>query len=98
MSDILRRMPKLPADPQRMPVEVRLRRVNCHHAEPCPPEGQEREWWDRLKEALGTASNEFVEVALHQLIAAARLPLGKQVRVPSASHRERFYLVEPPAF
>jgi hypothetical protein len=56
------------------PVRVRLRRVNCDHALPYPPDGQAREWWQRLKSALGTTSSAFVEASLYQLIAAARLP------------------------
>ena len=56
------------------PVRVRLKRINCDYAIPYPPDGQAREWWQRLKSALGTASSAFVEVSLHQLVAAARLP------------------------
>lgn len=56
------------------PVRVRLRRINCDYARPYPPDGQSREWWHRLKNALGTTSSAFVEASLHQLIAAARLP------------------------
>ena len=56
------------------PVRVRLKRVNCNHAIPYPPDGQAREWWQRLKNAFGTASSAFVEASLYQLIAAARLP------------------------
>jgi hypothetical protein len=55
------------------PVRVRLRRINCHHARPYPPDGQSCEWWQRLKNALGTSSNHFVDASLQQLIAAARL-------------------------
>ena len=36
------------------PVRVRLKRVNCDQAIPYPPDGQSREWWQRLKNALGT--------------------------------------------
>ena len=55
------------------PVRVRLKRVNCDQAIPYPPDGQSREWWQRLKNAaLGTPSSAFVETSLHQLIAAAR--------------------------
>jgi hypothetical protein len=39
-----------------------------------PPDGQAREWWQRLKNAFGTASSEFVQASLYQLIAAAPLP------------------------
>jgi hypothetical protein len=56
------------------PVRVRLKRINCDHARPYPPDGQSREWWERLKNAFGTSSSAFVEASLHQLIAAARLP------------------------
>jgi hypothetical protein len=58
----------------RAPVRVRLRRINCSYARPYPPDGQAREWWQRLKNARGTASSAFVEASLHQLVAAARLP------------------------
>ena len=56
------------------PVRVRLKRVNCDQAIPYPPDGQTREWWQRLKNALGTRSSAFVAASLQQLIAAARLP------------------------
>jgi hypothetical protein len=56
------------------PVRVKLQRVNCDHAIPYPPDGQTREWWQRLKNAFGTASRAFVGASLQQLIAAARLP------------------------
>ena len=56
------------------PVRVRLKRVNCDQAIPYPPDGQTREWWRRLKNAMGTSSSAFVAASLQQLIAAARLP------------------------
>src|SRR2546430_10482675 len=56
------------------PVKVRLKRVTCDHAIPYPPDGQAREWWQRLRNAFGTASSAFVQASLYQLIAAARLP------------------------
>ena len=56
------------------PVRVRLKRISCVQAKPYPPQGQERQWWQQLKEALGTTSSAFVEASLYQLIAAARLP------------------------
>jgi hypothetical protein len=64
----------IPADKQATPVRVRLKRSTCNHARPYPPEGRGREWWDRLKNAMATPSSAFVEAALHQLIAAAKLP------------------------
>ncbi len=57
-----------------VPVKVKLKRVNCDQAIPYAPDGQSREWWQRLKNALGTPSNSFVAASLQQLIAAARLP------------------------
>jgi hypothetical protein len=48
--------------------------VTCSEAIPYPPAGQAREWWQRLKNAFGTASSAFVGASLQQLIAAARLP------------------------
>ena len=56
------------------PVRVGLKRINCDHAQAYPPDGQGREWWQRLKSAFGTASSAFVDASLFQLIAAARLP------------------------
>jgi hypothetical protein len=55
-------------------VRVRLKRMSCVQARPYPPDGQALEWWQRLKNALGTSSSHFVEASLQQLIAAARLP------------------------
>jgi hypothetical protein len=56
------------------PVKVRLRKISCEHARAYPPDGHGREWWQRLKDAFGTGSSEFVDASLAQLIAAARLP------------------------
>ena len=58
------------------PVKVRLKRLNCNEAIPYPPDGQAREWWQRLRNAFGTASSAFVQASLYQLITAARLPGG----------------------
>jgi hypothetical protein len=55
-------------------VRVGLKRVTCDRAIPYPPDGQAREWWQRLKNAFGTTSSAFVNASLQQLIAAARLP------------------------
>jgi hypothetical protein len=47
-----------------------------------PPDGQHKEWWQRLKSALGTASSDFVNASLFQLISAARLPRsGSEIAV-----------------
>jgi hypothetical protein len=63
-----------PVETGKAPVRVRLKRLNCNEAIPYPPDGQAREWWQRLKNAFGTASSAFVGTSLQQLIAAARLP------------------------
>jgi hypothetical protein len=39
------------ASKQPAPVRVRLRRLNCNEARPYPPNGRDREWWQRLKNA-----------------------------------------------
>jgi hypothetical protein len=57
-----------------LPIKVRLKRLSCNEAIPYPPDGQAREWWQRLRSAFGTASSAFVQASLYQLIAAARLP------------------------
>jgi len=56
------------------PVRVKLRRVSANVAKAYPPDGLQKEWWGRLKKALGTRSSAFVDASLHQLYAAARLP------------------------
>lgn len=57
-------------------VRVRLKPINYREAQSYPPKGQQKEWWQRLKSALGTASSDFVNASLVQLVSAARLPLG----------------------
>src|SRR5215211_8081034 len=75
MSVASRQAAKEIATPQAVgQVRVRLKRVNYYKAWPYPPDGQARQWWHRLKDALGTTSSPFVEASLHQLVAAARLP------------------------
>ena len=66
--------PSVASGKVRAPVRVKLRRKNCEQAIPYPPDGQARDWWYRLKNALGTSSSAFVEASMYQLIAAARLP------------------------
>lgn len=65
------RGPRLPK-----PVRVRLRRINANVEKPYPPAGEAKEWWSRLKAAMGTASSDFVSQTLYQLQTAARLPCG----------------------
>jgi hypothetical protein len=61
---------------RRTPVRVKLRRINCDEAQAYPPDGSNKDWWDRLKKALGTSSSAFVDASLVQLQRAARLPSG----------------------
>ena len=56
------------------PVSVKLKRISSEVARPYPPDGLPREWWQKLKQAFGTASSAFVNASLAQLIAATRLP------------------------
>jgi hypothetical protein len=60
--------------PRRSPVRVRLKRINANYSKPYPPDGLAKEWWDRLKKALGTSSSHFVNATLLQLQNAARTP------------------------
>jgi hypothetical protein len=58
------------------PVRVRLKPISYREAQAYPSDGQHTEWSQRLKGALGTASSDFVNTSLVQLVSAARLPLG----------------------
>jgi hypothetical protein len=62
--------PALPSDNE----TISCRPIGQLEAIPYPPDGQTREWWHRLKNALGTRSSAFVAASVQQLIAAARLP------------------------
>jgi hypothetical protein len=81
-----RAVTRVPEGNARAPAKVRLKRLNCNEAQAYPPDGQQKEWWNRLKAALGTASSDFVSASLVQLVSAARLPLGgiSQVAVNAA--------------
>jgi hypothetical protein len=65
-----------PRLPRPKPVRVRLRRINANVEQAYPPTGDAKEWWARLKAAMGTASSDFVSQTLFQLQTAARLPSG----------------------
>jgi hypothetical protein len=58
------------------PVQVKLRRLSANHAQAYPPDGETEVWWGRLKNALGTSSDAFVDASLRQLQSAAQLPNG----------------------
>lgn len=65
---------QVPIKTSTAPVRVHLQRINCNLSKPHPPDGMQRQWWSRLKSALGTASSDFVNASLIQLQTAARLP------------------------
>jgi len=55
-------------------VRVKLQRVS--YSKPCPPDGHNELWWNRLKTVLGTSSSDFVDATLVQTQNAARLSCG----------------------
>jgi hypothetical protein len=59
---------------RKVPVRIKLERINCDVGKLLPPDGSHQEWVGRLQAALGTATVEFVDATLYQLQAAARLP------------------------
>ena len=65
---------RLPARSKKVPVRVKLERINCEVGKLLPTGVDRQAWIGRLKAALGTASIEFVDATLYQLQAAARLP------------------------
>jgi hypothetical protein len=58
------------------PPRVELKRLSCESGKIYPPDGDGASWWASLKQAFGTCSSAFVDAALSQLQAAARLPDG----------------------
>ena len=58
------------------PVRVRLGRPDAYVPQTHPPDGDSENWWQRLKNALGTTSSDFVSASLLQVQAAARSPFG----------------------
>ena len=65
-----------PQLPRPKPVRVGLRRLNANVEKPYPPDGEQKQWWDRLKAALGTTSSDFVTATLTQIQNASRMPCG----------------------
>ena len=64
------------AKPPGRRTRVKLKRINCDLSKPYPPDGDQRQWWDRLKAALGTTSSDFVNATLVQIQNASRMPSG----------------------
>ncbi len=61
---------------RRPPVRVKLLRPDAYVSQTYPPDGERKNWWQRLNKALGTTSSDFVNASLLQLQAAARSPFG----------------------
>ena len=68
--------PVLAANPaeRRRPVRVKAHRITGEWTQLYPPDGERNMWWDRLKNALGTTSSDFVSASLVHLKAAAQFP------------------------
>ena len=58
------------------PVRVKLWRADAYKAQSHPPDGETKNWWQRLNKAFGTVSSDFVNASLLQIQAAARSPFG----------------------
>jgi hypothetical protein len=56
---------------------VKLVRPDAFVSQAYPPDGESEQWWQRLNQALGTVSSDFVNASLLQVQAAARSPFGK---------------------
>jgi hypothetical protein len=58
------------------PVRIKVFGADGKVAKVHPPDGEHRNWWRRLKTALGTTSSDFVNASLFQIQAACRSPWG----------------------
>ena len=58
------------------PVRVKVWGADGKLARAHPPDGEGKNWWRRLKNALGTMSSDFVNASLFQIQAASRSPWG----------------------
>ena len=58
------------------PVRVKIYRADGKLARVHPPDGQGKNWWQRLSKALGTTSSDFVNASLFQIQSASRSPWG----------------------
>ena len=68
---------RVSGQPRLPPVRVKLLRQDAYMAQTRPPDGDSKDWWQRLNKALGTTSSDFVNASLFQLQAAARSPLAR---------------------
>jgi hypothetical protein len=56
------------------PARIRIKRIQGNVASFASPGPTEQVWREQLKATLGTVSDEFVDMALHHLERAARMP------------------------
>jgi hypothetical protein len=71
--------PTLVADhqPCRLPpVRIKVWRADGKLAKVHPPDGDTKNWWQRLNKVLGTMSSDFVNASLFQIQSVARSPWG----------------------
>jgi len=52
------------------PVRVKLMRTGAYLEKAYPPDGDGKNWWQRLNKALGTVSSDFVNASLLQILMA----------------------------
>ena len=69
------------ADQRRLPpVRVKVFRTDGKLARVHPPDGEAKNWWQRLNKALGTTSSDFVNASLFQIQSACSFALGRNFR------------------
>jgi hypothetical protein len=76
MSKPNRSPPTVATQHRNPPVRVKIYGDHGKLAKVHPPDGEHREWWQRLNKALGTASSDFVNASLFQIQSASRSPWG----------------------
>jgi hypothetical protein len=86
-----------PAVQRHRPVRVKLRLLKADTFQACPPDGELKLWWDRLKKALGTVSSDFVNTK--RLNGAprcgARTRSGHPCRAPAVNSKRRCRMRAP---
>jgi hypothetical protein len=58
------------------PVRVKVFRTDGKITRVHPPDGNAKNWWQRLNKVLGTTSSDFVNASLFQIQSACRSPWG----------------------
>jgi len=63
-----------PASPR---VRIGFEEAHECRRRPCPPKNEDRkDWWIRLRQAMGSSSADFISAALYQIRDASQLPGG----------------------